>query len=380
MKWPKNGQEKHNFYHILNRNVNQSNPTLSKNPQHIAVIRLSAMGDVAMTVPVLRAFVSQNPNVKITVISRPFFKPFFEGIPNLSFFAFDEKKRHKGFIGLLRLFQDLKALKIDAFADLHNVLRSKVVRTLFALSGKKTAFVHKARAEKAALTRSENKVFKPLATMFERHTKVFEELGFTVDLSDPKFPEKAFLSNAVLEMLVGNEKIPDFSGIKIGIAPFAQYDSKVYPLDLMQEVIKKLAENTTYQILLFGGGKKAIELLNSLSKGKENVVVVAGQLKFQQELQLISNLDVMLSMDSGNAHIAAMLGVKVITLWGATHPFAGFLPFNQTMENALVSDRNLYPKLPTSVYGNKKVEGYQEAMRTIDVERIIALIIKNSVV
>ena len=380
MKWPKNGQEKHNFYHILNRNVNQSNPTLSKNPQHIAVIRLYAMGDVAMTVPVLRAFVSQNPNVKITVISRPFFKPFFEGIPNLSFFAFDEKKRHKGFIGLLRLFQDLKALKIDAFADLHNVLRSKVVRTLFALSGKKTAFVHKARAEKAALTRSENKVFKPLATMFERHTKVFEELGFTVDLSDPTFPKKAVLSNAVLKILVGNEKIPDFSGIKIGIAPFAQYDSKVYPLDLMQEVINKLAENTTYKILLFGGGKKEIELLNSLSKGKENVVVVAGQLKFQQELQLISNLDVMLSMDSGNAHIAAMLGVKVITLWGATHPFAGFLPFNQTMENALVSDRNLYPKLPTSVYGNKKVEGYQEAMRTIDVERIIALIIKNSVV
>ena len=90
-----------------------------------------------MTVPVLRAFVQQNPEVKITVVSRPFFKPFFEGISNVSFFAFDEKQRHKGFAGLLRLFQDLKALNIDAFADLHNVLRSKVVRTLFALSGKK---------------------------------------------------------------------------------------------------------------------------------------------------------------------------------------------------------------------------------------------------
>jgi ADP-heptose:LPS heptosyltransferase len=41
---------------------------------------------------------------------------------------------------------------------------------------------------------------------------------------------------------------------------------------------------------------------------------MAGKIKFQQELQLISTLDVMLSMDSGNAHIAAMLGVKVITL------------------------------------------------------------------
>jgi ADP-heptose:LPS heptosyltransferase len=332
-------------------------------------MRLSAMGDVAMTVPVLRAFVQQNPEIKITVVSRPFFKPFFEGIPNLSFFAFDEKNRHKGFPGLLRLFQDLKALHIDAFADLHNVLRSKVVRTLFALSGKKTAFVDKARAEKAALTRSENKIFKPLITMFERHAKVFEELGFKVDLSNPKFPKKAVLDTEIIH-LIG--EIPLAFGTKlIGMAPFAQYDSKVYPLDLMQEVINKLAEKPQNKILLFGGGKKEIELLDSLSKDKENVVVVAGQLKFQQELQLISNLDIMLSMDSGNAHIAAMLGVKVITLWGATHPFTGFSPFNQPLENALVSDRNLFPKLPTSVYGNKIVEGYEEAMRTISVESVM---------
>lgn len=328
-------------------------------------MRLSAMGDVAMTVPVLRAFVAQNPEIQITVISRPFFKPFFEGIPNLSFFSFDEKQRHKGFMGLLRLFQDLKALQIDAFADLHNVLRSKVVRTLFSLNGKKTAFVDKARAEKKALTRTEDKVFKPLTTMFERHTKVFDELGFTVDLSNPTFPEKAVLDNEIIQVIgENNEKL-------IGIAPFAQYDSKVYPLDLMQEVINRLAENSTYKILLFGGGKKEIELLDSLSKGKENVVVVAGQLKFQQELQLISNLDLMLSMDSGNAHLAAMLGVKTITLWGATHPFTGFSPFNQPLENALVSDRNLFPKLPTSVYGNKIVEGYENAMRTISVESVI---------
>jgi ADP-heptose:LPS heptosyltransferase len=331
-------------------------------------MRLSAMGDVAMTVPVLRALVSQNPEIKITVISRPFFKPLFDTIPNVSFFAFDEKKRHKGFLGLLQLYQDLKTLNIDTFADLHNVLRSKVVRTLFALNGKKTAFVDKARAEKAALTRSENKFFKPLTTMFDRHVKVFQELGFKIDLSNPKFPEKAVLDAEIIQLIGRNQKL-------IGIAPFAQYDSKVYPLDLMQQVIDKLADNTTNKLLLFGGGKKEIEILDSLSKGKENVVVVAGKIKFQQELQLISNLDVMLSMDSGNAHLAAMFGVKVITLWGATHPFAGFSPFNQPLENALVSDRNLFPKLPTSVYGNKKVEGYEEAMRTISPESIVKLLI-----
>ena len=68
--------------------------------KHIVVIRLSAMGDVAMTVPVLRAFSVHNPDVIITVVSRPFFKPFFDTIPNVSFFGVDLKKRHKGFFGI----------------------------------------------------------------------------------------------------------------------------------------------------------------------------------------------------------------------------------------------------------------------------------------
>ena len=327
------------------------------------------MGDVAMTVPVLRAFVQQYPTVQLTVISRPFFKPFFSGIPNVSFFAFDDKEHHKGVAGLLRLFQDLRALNIDAFADLHNVLRSQVIRNLFALSGKKVAAVDKGRKEKKELTRSENKVFKQLPTMFERHGKVFEQLGFPVDLSNPEFPQKAILDSDIVKIIGDNhQKL-------IGIATFAQYDSKVYPLDLMQEVINQLAENCDNTILLFGGGKKEIEVLESLSKSKRNVINMAGKIKFQQELQLISNLDVMLSMDSGNAHIAAMLGVKVVTLWGATHPFAGFSPFNQPLENALVSDRKQYPLLPTSVYGNKKVEGYDDVMRTILPEKVVTTIL-----
>lgn len=330
-------------------------------------MRLSAMGDVAMTVPVLRAFSKQYPNVKITVVSRPFFKPLFDGIPNLDFFAFDDKKRHKGFFGLLRLFSNLKKLHVDAFADLHNVLRSKIIRNLFALSTKKTAFTDKGRDRKKALTRLENKTFKPLETVFERHAKVFSQLGFPIQLESPEFPEAQLLDVQIRE-ITGNK-----SGFWIGIAPFAQYDSKVYPADLMQTVIDELTQNSNYKIFLFGS-KSEITTLDALAAGKENVVNIAGRIKFQQELQLISNLDVMLSMDSGNAHIAAMFGVKVITLWGATHPFAGFLPFNQPMDSALVSDREQYPKLPTSVYGNKKVAGYEDAMRTILPEIVVAKI------
>lgn len=340
-------------------------------PKHILVIRLSAMGDVAMTVPVLRAFSLQYPEVKITVVSRPFFEPFFNGIPNVTFFGVDLKERHKGFLGLLRLFSDLRKLKIDAVADLHNVLRSKVVRTLFALSGKKVAATNKGRADKKALTRAENKVFTPVKSMVERHIDTFQKLGFQISLETPIFPEKAKLSNEILEI----------TGMKsqnwIGIAPFAQYDSKVYPQDLMQQVIDDLAENRSNKIFLFGGGDVEIQKLNQLKSQHDNVLVVAGQFKFQQELDLISNLDLMLSMDSGNAHIAAMLGVKVITLWGATHPYAGFKPFHQPDDFCISADREKYPLLPTSVYGNKKVDGYEDVMRTIQPETILNTIKKE---
>ncbi|MDP5002145.1 MAG: glycosyltransferase family 9 protein [Flavobacterium sp.] len=328
------------------------------------------MGDVAMTVPVLRALVLQHPDVKITVVSRPFFQPFFDGIPNVNFFGVDLKERHKGFFGLLRLFSDLRKLNIDLVADLHNVLRSKVVRTLFALSGKKVAATDKGRAEKKALTSLTNKVFAPVKPMVERHVETLKQLGFSVDLMNPKFPEKVNLSEEIIS--ITENKNQNW----IGIAPFAQYESKVYPLDLMQQVIDELA-NKNYKIFLFGGGEKEIQLLNQLQNQHENVIVLAGKLQFKQELEVISNLDVMLSMDSGNSHIAAMLGVKVITLWGATHPYAGFKPFNQPDDFCITSDRNKFPLLPTSIYGNKKVEGYEDVMRTISPETIVEKIKKS---
>ena len=329
------------------------------------------MGDVAMTVPVLRALVLQHPETKITVVSRPSFQTFFADIPNVNFFGVDLNQRHKGFFGLLRLFFDLRKLEIDLVADLHNVLRSKVVRILFALSGKKVAATDKGRAEKKALTSLTNKVFASLKPMAERHVDTFQQLGFSIDITHPKFPEKAVLS----------EEIISFTGTKnqnwIGIAPFAHYESKVYPQDLMQHVIDALAENKNNYLFLFGGGATEIQKLQQLQNKHDNVIVVAGKLAFEAEIQLISNLDVMLSMDSGNSHIAAMLGVKVITLWGATHPYAGFKPFNQPDAFCLTADRTQYPLLPTSIYGNKKVKGYDEVMRTILPSQVVEKINSN---
>ena len=116
-------------------------------------------------------------------------------------------------------------------------------------------------------------------------------------------------------------------------------------------MLSEIHRQKNVKIFLFGGGSKEIKILENWVKTHPFLTIIAGKLSFSDELSLISNLDVMLSMDSGNAHIAAMLCVKVVTLWVATHPFAGFLPFNQPLENALVSDNAGSPViLPAPAY------------------------------
>lgn len=337
---------------------------LKKQP-HIIVFRLSAMGDVAMTVPVLRAFIAQNPDVKITFVSKGFLKPLFEGLKNVDFFEAEVTTKHKGFSGLFQLYKELKALKPTHFADLHNVLRSKVVRFFFSLFTKiPVAQIDKGRAEKKALTRKENKIFKQLKTSHERYADVFRKLDFDVDLTKSVTVQKEVLNESNTAILGEKERK------WIGIAPFAAFASKMYPLDAMEEVIQTLSEKG-YQILLFGG-KAEVAVLSQFEKQFENVICVAGKLGgLKNELNLISNVDLMLSMDSGNAHFAAMQGVKTITLWGNTHPFAGFAPFNQPKEYCILPDLEKYPLLPCSIYGNKTFEGYEDVMRSIDPETIV---------
>ena len=332
---------------------------MSESKKHILVIRLSAMGDVAMTVPVLRALIQQNPELKITILTRAIFTPFFKDLPNVSVFPIDIKDRHKGFLGLYRLSKELKNLNIDAIADLHNVLRTNILKWFFF--GKIFIQIDKGRAEKKALTNG-TKV-KQLKTTHVRYAEVFEALGFKPDLSNPTFPNKADLNNKTT-LVVGKKETK-----WIGIAPFAAHNGKMYPLDLMETVIESLSKS--FKVFLFGGGDREIKVLDQYEQRFKNVVNLAGKLTLEEELDVISNLDVMLSMDSGNAHIAAMLGVKTVTIWGVTHPFAGFAPFHQPKDYTLLANREQYPKIPTSVYGNKYPKGYEKAAGSVLPEMVI---------
>ena len=317
------------------------------------------MGDVAITIPVLRAFQQQYPDVKLTILTRKFFRSFFRDLKQVSFIDFDPKGAHKSILGLYKLSRAIAKTKPIAIADLHNVLRTKVLK-LF-LSGFVFKQIDKGRNEKKALV--SGKRFKPLKSTVNRYATVFEQLGFTIDLESPTFPQKPKLNSKVYNLIGQDHKK------WIGIAPFAAFEGKMYPLELMEQVIQKLEEH--YKILLFGGGDMERQLLKTLDKKYDSCISLVGVLTLDEELDVIGNLDVMLAMDSGNAHMAAMMGVAVVTLWGVTHPYAGFSPFNQPEQYNILADRKKFPLIPTSVYGNKAPESYLDAMRTIPPNTIV---------
>ncbi|MCK5824741.1 MAG: glycosyltransferase family 9 protein [Ichthyobacteriaceae bacterium] len=315
---------------------------------NVLVIRMSAMGDVAMTVPVIKAALELNKDLNITFVSRLNFKVFFDGIDRLDYIAPDLNGKHKGVSGLYKFFQDLKKIrKFDAVADLHGVLRSKVISSFFAMTGIKVASIEKGKSEKKQLTAKNKKELKPLKHSTERYADVLRELGLTVKLSH-KLPVKD--ESRKIPAIIANE-----TGVKagqwIGIAPFAQHKGKKYPLDKIEELIIGLTKNyPKSKLFLFGGGRAEIELLTELWHKYPQVILAAGKMDLGKELDLISNMDLMIAMDSANMHMASLVGTKVVSVWGATHPFTGFMGYGQSEKLAAQINMNCRP---CSVFGDK---------------------------
>ncbi|WP_343668209.1 glycosyltransferase family 9 protein [Chitinophaga sp.] len=328
----------------------------------LLAIRFSAMGDVAMTIPVMQRVLQAHPDVEIVFVSNKNWGALCEGIPRLHFFPADLKGAHKGVKGLYRLFKALRAqYRIDAVADLHQVLRSQIVRTFFRFTGRKVAVIDKGRAGKKALSRKENKVLQPLRSTIERYADVFRQLGYAVDMSatPPVFGKR--------DLPAGMEAKGDFKWI--GLAPFATYKEKTYPFDKVAALLGQLVARADTKVLLMGGGAGEVAKLQKLAERYPQAIVVAGRFKLPEELAIISQMDVMISMDSANMHLASLFGVPVVSVWGATHPFAGFMGYGQKIEKAAQVD--LYCR-PCSIFGNKPCfRGDHACMEQLPVSGII---------
>lgn len=308
-------------------------------------MRFSAMGDVVMTLPVVCSLAKQHPDLRITVLTRGRFTPFFHWAPpNVEVRGVD-LGAYKGVNGLLKLFNELDKYGFTDVADLHDVLRTKVLRFCFKMSGTRVAVIDKGRADKKRLVACGAAKSDALKPMTERYADVFRRLGLDVKLDFKRvfnpLKEDFFHVNKLIGVRAKTEKW-------VGVAPFAAHPGKIYPLDMMRRVVDVL-DNKGYRVFLFGAGEKEASVLENWQS--EGIMSLCGKLGgLHNEMLLISRLDLMIAMDSANMHMAAVLGVPTLSIWGATHPKAGFMGWNQSGENVLQLD---LPCRPCSVYGNK---------------------------
>ena len=306
--------------------------------KQLLVIRFSALGDVAMLAPLLRQVAESYPDWDFTMLSRQQCAPLFSDMPsNVRFFGADLKGQHHRLWGLDSLLKEIDYRQFDAVADMHDVLRSQYIRTRLFLAGKRCAHVFKARVQRWLLVRHNYRHKQPLVPMIERYRAVFTELGFLTDAR----PAAAY------------DKTAETKRTDIGIAPFAAHRGKIYPIEKMKHIVEELGKTMSARgekVLLFGGGEKELTILREWEKQYEGVVSMAGKYKIDKEIDIMRGLRLMVTMDSANMHLASLAGTRVLSIWGATHPWAGFLGYGQKESDCIQLD---LPCRPCSIYGNR---------------------------
>lgn len=318
--------------------------------EHVLIIRFSALGDVAMTVPVVASLAKQYPHVRFTVLSRGFARAFFQDLaPNVGFMEADLKNEYHGVRGLNSLYRRLTAKHFTAIADLHNVLRSEYLRARFNIGRYKVQHINKHRQGKRRLVSANDKRLVQQPTSFQNYCEVFAKLGYPVTLDFQSIFGEGKGDFSQLLPVIGKKEPGQ---MWLGVAPFAAHEGKIYPLPLMEEVIRQVTERRPdSRIFLFGGGEKEFATFSNWCERFPQCTNASQQLHgLREELILMSHLDLMLSMDSGNMHLASLTGTPVVSVWGATHPYAGFMGYNQNPDDAVQID---LPCRPCSIYGNK---------------------------
>ncbi len=323
---------------------------------HILIIRLSAFGDVAMTVPAISVLRDNHPRVKITILTTEFFSTLYNQIPNINFLFF--KPKHKSIYGLFRLSRQINQIKPDHIIDLHDVLRTKILRIFLAFKFNRILVIDKGRKEKKSLINGS--IFRRLKPMHQRYADIFSLKKMSINLQLFNIYSKINIDNKIHEF--------DLNKRLIGIAPFAGHNCKEYSLVNILKLIELIGPS--YQILIFGAPGAEEKKIKKISQEKTYIYTISSNYSLSEQMAVISNLDVMISMDSANGHVASLFGVNVITIWGATHPFTGYSPFNQPHKNSIIPDSKRFPKVPVTVYGSKCPKDYENAINSIRPEII----------
>ena len=331
--------------------------------RNVLVIRLSVLGNVAMTIPVLYPVCKANPDTRFIMLTKRWPASMFHDRPaNLKVVDFDVKENHSGLFGLLKFAARIyKLYDIDAVADLHNVSGTKIIDAYLRFKGALVARLDREKSKRKALVT--HKTDEPVTPIHERYRNVFKQLGFEAPDNFTRLYEGR--EWPVTPIVPKKEEGQRW----IAISPFSSHRQKAYPLEQMEKVIAELSKRENYWIFLMGGGKTEKIALRAIARKYKNVVSMAEiKHKFIDEYALLGKCDLMLTMESANMHLASLVDLQAITVWGPTSPACGYLGYNQMDEDDIQLDM---PCRPCSITGDKPCKfGDFRCLKDIPPERI----------
>ena len=336
----------------------------------VLITCFSSISNVAAIVPQLYGLTCDYPEHEFVVLSRSFLRPLFDKLNNVTFVGGDIRGAHKTPIGVFRLFKELKALRPDVVLDMQRSWRTKMIARLFMLSGTKTLTIGFASGEQKKLIKKGAKKYHPIPTIFDRQARLYAKIRLKVNNSFEKLYEPSADQVAKITELYGEKQ-----GRWIGIAPFSIARGKTLPFRKMKNIIAHFDKKPDTKIFLFGAGEMENELLSDWQSLYENVYAVHTSLQLDDELALMNQLDLMVSMDSANMHLASLMAVPVVSVWGATHQYSGFLGWKQSAENCVGVD---FSCRPCTAHSDKKCKyGDYRCLESLHSSKIIEIIEKN---
>ncbi len=321
----------------------------------ILIIRLSSIGDIVLTTPIIRCLKTQLPDTEVHYLTKEQFQPVLEANPFIDkIFTIKDK--------INEVLPKLKSESYDHIVDLHKNFRSKGI---IAGLKKPTSSFSKINVRKwLAVNLIINML--PQIHIVDRYFQAVEMLGIKNDGKglDYFIPEKDEVDLKTIPQLFQNGYI----GWVIG----GKHNTKIYP----EEKIIEICRSINIPVVLLGGPEDR-EKGDRITKTVGDFVFNAcGKFNINQSASLVKQAKKIITNDTGLMHIAAAFKKEIISLWGNTIPEFGMYPYMPGFENKshILEVKNLSCRPCSKIGFEKCPKKHFDCMEKIDAEKLNRLI------
>lgn len=285
----------------------------------ILIIRLSSLGDVLLTTPVIRALKKKYPEASIDFFVREEYADVVKLNPNIDVvYALPRSEKVKILVKML------KGNNYDFVVDLQNNFRT---RFIVSSLNKLTYSFKKPTWDKYLLVRFKINRYKEIKSITERYCESIQGLKLDKGGLELYLPQS-----------VETESLPGKNNI--GICPGSKHFTKRWPVEYFVELGNDLKQKG-YEILIFGGSddKTICDLISSQVRGAINLCNENNLYKTATEMK---SCKLVVCNDSGLMHVASAVNIPVLAIFGSSVREFGFSPYgvpNLILENKSLSCR-----------------------------------------